>query len=177
MKQRGGDLLAAAPDLDCACRKRNWLLIFNKNRFYIPPAEDPSFDSDKKGGAAATKAPGEDNGRCRVAVDASLLPVGVLFCLFSLFAVFEPALPASLPPPGGDLVLMPLVDKFPLLSTLSCCEYALAGLSHCPGVLDPALSSLRPAVFEIRPPLIFEDLRIEEAWLALPGEEVAGGSL
>lgn len=70
-----------------------------------------------------------------VDVDASRLLIDcVLLCLFSLFAVFSAAFgTTSLVPPGGDLLLLlPLVDAFPLLSNLSCCEYALAGLSCCP---------------------------------------------
>lgn len=67
-------------------------------------------------------------------VASRLLIACVLLCLFSLFAVFNAAFgPASLMPPGGDLLLLlPLVDAFTLLSDLSCCEYALAGRSSCP---------------------------------------------
>ena len=120
----------------------------NRNCVQIAPVDDPDLSARKEGGWGA-KAPGEERGRCMCGaeVEASLLPLpeGVLLCLFSLFAVFDALGAASLVPPGGDLALPPpLTIWFPLLSTLSSCEYALAGLSICPGVLDPPLISRRP---------------------------------
>ena len=118
----------------------------NRNCVQIAPVDEPDLSARKEEGCGA-KAPGEDSGRCRAEVDASLLPppAGGLLCLFSLFAVLDTLGFASLIPPGGDRPLLPpLTIWLPLLSTLSSCEYALAGLSICPGVFDPPLISRRP---------------------------------